>query len=370
MKTFNIIFILLLFNCAFSGCKKKLNSVANNPSVNDAELATNVITDKLSLPWEIIWGPDNMLWITEKGGRVSRVNPADGQISSVITISDVKSMGEGGLLGMVLHPDFNITPQVFVVYNYDKSGSYTEKVVRYNYTGGTLINPVVIIDNIPAANIHNGSRLLISADKKLFITTGDAANPASAQNNSSLSGKILRINLDGSIPSDNPVSTSPVWSNGHRNAQGLVFAKGRLYSSEHGPSADDEVNIIEKGRNYGWPTVMGACDQSNEISFCSTNNVAVPIYTWTPTLAVCGMDYYNSDLIPQWKNSLIMTTLKDNTLYQLKLNETGDKVETVATYFKGNFGRLRDVCISPDGKVYMITSNGSGDKIVAITRKN
>lgn len=365
MKIAGILLIFLVLSGA--GCKKS-KPTTNAPQIN-AELETAILTDQVTFPWEIIWGPDNMLWVTERGGKIIRVNPSNGQISPLITIPDVRSMGEGGLLGMALHPDFTTTPQVFVVYNYDKNGTYTEKVVRYTYTGGTLTNPVILIDNIAASNIHNGSRLLISGDRKLFISTGDASNQASAQNSSSVNGKILRINLDGTIPADNPNSNSPVWSLGHRNAQGLVFANGKLYSSEHGPSSDDEVNIIEKGSNYGWPNVKGPCDDSNETSFCSANNVAVPIYSWTPTIAVCGMDYYNNDLIPQWKNSLLMTTLKDNTLYQLKLNAAGDKVESVNTFFKGTYGRLRDVCISPEGKIYMITSNGSADKIIVITKK-
>lgn len=366
MKTLDA-FIFLLIIIVFAGCKK--SDTPDQPPA-DAELETTILTDQVTLPWEIIWGPDNMLWITEKGGRISRVNPQNGQISQVFTVPDVKSNGEGGLLGMVLHPDFNTTPQVFIVYNYDKAGTYTEKVVRYNYSNGSLTNPVILVDNIPAAGIHNGSRLLISADQKLFITTGDASNAPMAQNSTSLSGKILRINLDGSIPADNPFTGSPVWTKGHRNSQGLVFANGRLYSSEHGANTNDEVNIIEKGRNYGWPNVEGACDESSEQSFCTANQVVAPIYSWTPTIAVCGIEYYNNDLIPQWKNSLIMTTLKDNTLYQLKLNAAGDGVETVNIFYKGNFGRLRDVCIDPSGQVYMITSNGSADKIIRIGREN
>lgn len=361
------VILCVVFSVSGVACRKS-KPVTNAPEIN-AELQTRILTDKLIFPWEIVWGPDNMLWITERGGKVSRVDPSSGQITPLISIPDVKSTGEGGLLGMALHPDFGSTPQVFVVYNYDKNGSYTEKVVRYNYAGGTLTNPVILIDNIAASNIHNGSRLLISGDRKLFISTGDASAPANAQNSSSVNGKILRINLDGSIPADNPSPNSPVWSLGHRNIQGLVQANGKLYASEHGPATDDEVNIIEKGRNYGWPNVEGPCDKSNETSFCNTNNVAAPIYSWSPTIAVCGLDYYNNDLIPQWKNSLIMATLKDNTLYQLKLNAAGDKIEGVNTFFRGLFGRLRDVCIAPDGKIYLITSNGSADKIVVIDKK-
>jgi len=270
---------------------------------------------------------------------------------------------------MVLHPAFTANPHVFVVYNYDKAGIYTEKVVRYSYNGTTLINPVIILDNIAAASVHNGSRLVISSDLKLFITTGDAANQPSAQNLGSLSGKILRLNLDGSIPSDNPVAGSLIWSYGHRNPQGLVFVNDKLYSSEHGPDKDDEINMIIKNRNFGWPSVNGFCNESGEQNFCSANNVVEPLISWTPTIAVSGMDYYNSNTIPQWKNSIILTTLKDQTLYQLKLNSAGDKIEDTKKLITNTYGRLRDVCVAPDGKVYVATSNGSNDKIVVIMKK-
>lgn len=361
-------FLPLLAGILICGACKK-SSKNPDPILPDAAIDIQVLTQNLSHPWEITWGPDNMIWMTERSGKISRVNPISGAVSNVITISDVKSTGEGGLLGMALHPSFTVSPHVFVVYNYDKNGTYMEKVVRYTYNSTTLSNPVIILDNIPASSIHNGSRLAISTDLKLFITTGDASNQPSAQNISSVSGKILRINLDGTIPADNPIIGNPVWSLGHRNPQGLVFANDKLYSSEHGPDKDDEVNIILKNRNFGWPTVNGLCDESGEQSFCTSNNVAQPIIRWTPTIAVSGMDHYNNSAVPQWKNSLILATLKDASLYQLKLNAAGDKIEETKKLLSGTYGRLRDVCISPDGKVFVATSNGSNDKIVVLMKK-
>jgi glucose/arabinose dehydrogenase len=167
----------------------------------------------------------------------------------------------------------------------------------------------VLLENIPAWINHNGCRLLFSPSKRLWITSRDAGKKLLAQDKSSLSGKILRINTDGSIPTDNPFPNSPIWSFGHRNPQGLVYAKDKLYSTEHCTDIEDEVNI-----NYGWPNVQGECD-GNEKTFCSQNNVAQSLYSWTPTIAVCGLEFYNSDYIPQWKNSLLMATLNDQTLY-------------------------------------------------------
>lgn len=355
----------------FSTCKK--NSPGNNntqpPATGStAELTDKVLTDKLTFPWEVLWGPDNKLWITERGGKISHVDPETGDVTLIKALSDVVSQGEGGLLGMVLHPDFATNPEVFVAYNYNKGGSYTKKVVKFTYSGGTLINPLVLLDDIPAANIHNGTRLAISPDKKLFITSGDAATSSRAQDRNNPAGKIQRINLDGSIPADNPTPGSALWSYGHRNPQGLVFVGDRLYSSEHGNATDDEINIIQKGRNFGWPNVEGFCNTNEEKAFCTANNVAEPIMAWTPTIAPSGMAYYNNDAIPQWKGSLLLAVLKDSELLQLKLNAAGTGVDEVNTFYKSKYGRMRDVAISPAGKVYIVTSNGGGDRLIEVSK--
>jgi glucose/arabinose dehydrogenase len=161
---------------------------------------------------------------------------------------------------------------------------------------------------------------------------------------------------------------NPVWSWGHRNAQGLVLVDGKIFSSEHGPDSDDEINLIEKGRNYGWPNVKGLCDASDEQNFCTANNIRQPLKTWTPTIAVSGMDFYNSQTIPQWKNSLLVATLKNSRLYQLKLNADKTEIIEANEFLNNKYGRMRDICISPEGKIYICTSNGNNDKIVEINK--
>jgi aldose sugar dehydrogenase len=359
---YNSLCIALLAMC----CDKKKE---NNENTTAAVLKDTILTNKLSRPWEILWGPDNFIWMTERGGRISRVNPATGAVTPLLTIADVTAQGEGGLLGMVLHPNFSTTPQVFVAYDYMNDGNYTEKIVRYTYNGSALTSPQIILDNIKAANIHNGCRLLITPDQKLFITTGDATDQSLPQNKSAINGKVLRVNLDGSIPTDNPTAGSAAWSFGHRNPQGLVYANNMLYSSEHGVSSDDEINIIEKGRNYGWPTVQGLCNTSAEQSFCNANNVREPLKIWTPTIAPSGMDYYDRDQIPQWKHSLLLATLKNSRLVQLKLNAARTGIDSVFEFYPNKYGRMRDVCISPEGKVYVCTDNGSDDKIIEVSKK-
>jgi glucose/arabinose dehydrogenase len=336
-----------------------------------AQLTTRVVRDSLFIPWEMVYGPDNHIWFTQKNGYICRLEPKNGKIDTLYHETNTAIQSEGGMLGLALHPNFSATPEVFVAYNYSQGG-YKERIVKYTYNGSVLQNPQILLDNIAGANFHNGCRLVIVGDK-LFATTGDATVTSLSQDVNSVNGKVLRINLDGSIPNDNPMVGSPVWSWGHRNAQGLCYANGKLYESEHGPNNDDEINIIEKGRNYGWPTVQGYCNTPTEITFCTDSNVVEPLEAWTPTLAVSDIIYYDRPMFPGYQQSLIMTTLKDQKLYQLKLNSSFDDITNVSVISGVSFGRLRSLCTSPDGHIYISTSNstasGTGtriDKIVEL----
>lgn len=336
-----------------------------------AQLTTRVVRDSLFIPWELVYGPDDHIWFTQKNGYICRLEPQSGKIDTLYHEANTVINGEGGMLGMALHPNFSTDPYVYVAYEYNQSG-YKERIVRYTYSGNSLSSPQILLDNITGAGIHNGCRLLIVGDK-LFISTGDASNSATAQNIQTLNGKTLRINLDGTIPVDNPFPGSPLWSWGHRNAQGMVYANNKLYQSEHGPGSDDEINIVMKGKNYGWPTVTGFCNTPTEIAFCNDSNVVEPLHAWTPTIATSGMDYYQHPMFPAFQNSLLLTTLKDSKLYQLQLNTTYDTIVSVTPVAGISFGRLRDICIAPDGKIYLSTSNSSAggtgakvDKIIEV----
>lgn len=318
--------------------------------------SSRIVKDNLFIPWEIIYGPDDHIWMTQKNGYVCRLEPQSGQLDTIYHELQTVIRGEGGMLGMALHPGFVNNPYVFLAYEYEEGSDYKERIVRLTYNNGSLINLQILLDDINGASIHNGCRLVIEGDK-LFISTGDASNTASAQNTALLNGKILRINLDGSIPADNPIPGSPVWSWGHRNPQGLVFHQGVLYSSEHGPNNDDEVNIIQKGRNFGWPDVQGFCNTPAELMYCADSNIAEPLQAWTPTLAVSGMEYYNHPMFPALAHSLLLTTLKDNNLYQLRLNAAGDSITSELNIPGVDYGRLRDIAIAPDGRIFLSTSN-------------
>ena len=359
---------LLFFVLVFSFCNKKRSNGSPAPPAD----VIRIVKQNLQHVWEMVWGPDDHIWFTERDGRISKINPSNGNIVFTASISEVVSNGEGGLLGLALHPDFLSNGQLYVVYNYNSPQGYREKVVRFTFINNSIGSPFTIIENIAASSIHNGSRIRVvneSGGVKIYFTTGDASNTLLSQDVNSRNGKVLRLNQDGSIPADNPIANNPLWSMGHRNPQGLIFANGKLYASEHGPNIEDELNIIEKGRNYGWPNVNGPCNGS-ETTFCTNNNIKEPIWSsGDATIAVCGIDYYNSDKIAEWKNSILMTTLKDASLRQLKLSTDGNSVVSTSIYFKNEYGRLRDICVSPTGDVYICTSNGgNGDKIIEISR--
>lgn len=318
-------------------------------------------TNGMDIPWEMIYGPDDHLWVTERKGLVSRIDPVTKTKTIVLNIiSNVYQQSESGLLGMVLHPDFETTPEVFMAYTYGTFSNIKEKVVKYTYNGTSLVNEVILIDNIIGNTTHNGSRIAILPDNTLIFSTGDAQNTALPQDTDEINGKILRVNLDGTIPADNPIADNPVYSWGHRNVQGILqHPNGKIYLSEHGASTDDEFQILEIGRNYGWPNVEGFCDPGGEETFCNANNVMEPLVAWTPTIAPSDLVYYENPLIPEWDGRVLMSVLKDKKLIAMELNVDGTAVIDEDHYLTNVFGRLRDICVGPDNEIYLATNGAS-----------
>lgn len=327
--------------------------------LDSTEVGVTTILSNLNVPWELVWGPDDQVWFTEQSGTVSKVDPHTGTKKQLLDItSKVHRHRTMGLLGMAIHP---LKDQRYVVLNYT---TYTadsvlvSRLERYSYTMDTLLKPEILLEVPGGKGGHNGSRVIISKRGEIFWATGDIGRAENAQDTNSLNGKILRLNIDGSIPDDNPFPGTPVWSIGHRNIQGLSMTpEGHLFSSEHGEATDDEVNLIHKGRNYGWPYVEGFCNTPSEKLFCDSVRVTEPLTAWTPCIAPSGMEYYHSDKVPEWKNSLLLLTLKGVSMHVLYLNDDMTKVTSEKIQFENTFGRLRDICISPSGDVYVSTSN-------------
>lgn len=336
------------------------NQASVSVDTSAGRLRVETLASGLDTPWDLTWGPDDTIWVTERKGVISRVETTTGRVTRVGKVGVIE-VSESGLMGMAFHPDFSAQPYVYVIHSFGYRGSIRNRLVRMRFYGDSLGSPKILLDNIPGARNHNGSRLAVGPDRYLYITTGDAQNSSLAQKRSSLAGKVLRLTLDGHPAPGNPFDNA-VYSFGHRNAQGIVFhpGTGALYITEHGPADNDEVNLIKKGGNYGWPKVRGFCDGWAEKFFCRKNNVIEPLFTWTPTIAPSGIDFYNAELIPGWKGNLLFTTLKGSALYRLVFSPDGNRIIKQEVYFQGQFGRLRDVLVGPQGEVYLATSNRDG----------
>ncbi|MFA6947266.1 MAG: PQQ-dependent sugar dehydrogenase, partial [Pedobacter sp.] len=284
------------------------------------------------------------------------IDPQNGLKQVLLKLSDVWQLRTTGLLGMALHSDMKKNPYVFLNYTIQKDKKNMPRLVRYTWQKDTLVDAKILME-IPAALGHNGSRIAVYQGI-LYWATGDAMSLVDSQNPRTPNGKILRMNIDGSVPSDNPMKGNPVWAWGFRNIQGMVFSKnGLLYTSEHGDANDDEINLIGKARNYGWPAVQGFAERVEETTFKGLHGTTDPLKAWTPTIGPAGLDYYSSDKIPFLKNSLLLVTLKGKSFRALKLDNEGKKILSEQVFFENKFGRIRDLCVSPSGDVYLATSN-------------
>lgn len=318
-----------------------------------------VVASGLDTPWDLSFAPDGSLWFTERGGRVSRLDLEAGTIS-VLGQIDVHESGESGLMGMAFHPAFPDSPFVYFAHSYRAGGGIRNRLIRATYRDGRLGSSQVLLDDIPGRSNHDGARLAVGPDRMLYMTMGDAGNASAAQDRESPSGKILRLALDGRPAPGNPFGNA-IWSLGHRNPQGLAFmSDGRLYATEHGPNEADEVNLIEAGLNYGWPAVRGDCDSGAEIEFCSMHRVIEPLAEYSPTIGISGLAVYESDRIPGWRGSLIYTSLRGQKLLRLVLSRDGRSATGQEMMLDGEYGRLRDVVVGPDGALYIATSNRDG----------
>lgn len=375
-KKISILFLLLFAAC--SGANKEVLQTIDNLQPLHTLLKVEVLASGMDVPWDLHYGSDDHLWVTEQGGNVWRIHPATGERKQVLYIRDVWRQRTTGLLGITLLPGFAQHPFVFLNYTFMRDNRIFSRLERYRFQNDTLVEPVTMLE-IGGNTAHNGSRLTISPDGKIIWATGDAHGVMSAQEDSCLNGKILRINIDGSIPADNPDPKSYVWAKGFRNIQGLTYSdKGILYTSEHGDAIEDEINLIVKGANYGWPVVEGFHNLEKEQVFAAAGRSMEPLHAWTPVVAPSGMTFYNHPSIPEWTNSLLLGTLKTQSLRVLQLNDAGTAITKEEVFFADRYGRIRDVCAGTDGAVYISTSNrdwnpGTGfpkqgdDRILKIT---
>ncbi|MCA9374059.1 MAG: PQQ-dependent sugar dehydrogenase [Candidatus Gracilibacteria bacterium] len=319
-----------------------------------------VFAENLFVPWSIVFTDSNRVLVTERNGSLRIIQNGILLDEPLHTFSEVSLGGEEGLMGLALDPQYQQNKMIYLSYAYTQNGKMWVKVVRFVDEGDQLSNEEVLLDKIPAAQYHAGSRLRFGPDGKLYVTTGDATQKELAQNMDSLAGKILRMNRDGSIPDDNPFEDSYVYSLGHRNPQGIDWFPGSdvMYSTEHGPSVfdgpagGDEVNVIVAGGNYGWPRVS---HERNE------EGLIAPEIVYTPAVAPGSGMFYTSEVFPQFQGDFFFGMLKGEGIMRVRVQN--DDFSEVLLYeeLEGiNFGRIRDVAQGPDGFIYFSTSNMDG----------
>jgi len=304
-----------------------------------AEVET--VASNLEVPWGAEFAPDGTLYFTERPGRLHRLR--GGSVERLATLEDTAVVGEGGLLGLALHPSFPNPPVLFLYQTYERGGDVRNRILRYRLSNGEARREGTLFDGIPGASIHDGGRLAFGPDGALYATCGDATDSNGAQDPSTLNGSVLRLNPDGTIPPDNPFDDA-VFTYGHRNPQGLAFhpETDELYSTEHGPDTDDEINLLEAGNNYGWPDVTGPSDDP-----AFTN----PLAAYTPTIAPGSAAFF--------EGAFYFGTLVGTHLHRVTFGADGRSVKRQERLFQDEFGRLRTVLAGADG-LYVTTSNRDG----------
>lgn len=334
---FSLLAVALLAGCSQAGEQKAVNQ--QNDAIQEQENeGIEVIMENLEVPWSIE-KLGNTFYLTERAGNIVKIEKGKMERQEVELQKELSTASEAGLLGFVLAPDFQDSNRAYAYYTYEDGAGQFNRVVTLHLEDSVWTEEKLLLDNIPSGAYHHGGRLKIGPDGKLYATTGDATVRDIAQDLNSLGGKILRMNPDGTIPADNPFPDSYVYSYGHRNPQGITWLPdGELFASEHGNNANDEINRIEAGKNYGWPLIEGHEEQEGMVSPLFTSGAET---TWAPS----GMDHYNG--------KLYVAALRGTAV--LAFDPASDQQEEVIT----GLGRIRDVLID-DNSLYFITNNTDG----------
>ncbi len=354
---------LLVLMVGLVGCQTLASGTAtgsDSASVNteyvqkSLGLGVETVVVGLEIPWDLAFTPDGRILITERPGRIRVVKNGELQQGPYATL-DVFHRSEAGLMGIALDPDFTTNGHLYVCYTYSQGRGVFNRIARLTDRGDRANDHHVILDHIPGASRHDGCRIRFGPDGYLYATTGDATDPALSQDPESLAGKVLRMAADGSVPADNPFPGSLVYSLGHRNPQGLDWhpITGDLFITEHGPDRDDEVNLIEPGKNYGWPEVTGGAGDGDYVD---------ATLALTPTVAIAGAAFLRGDRMPDsWRGNLVFAALKSSHLQRVILEPPDFRtIGSRQILFQGEYGRLRAVRMGPDGYLYFTTSNRDG----------
>ncbi len=324
----------------------------DNKKIQAGAFIVDTLATNLTVPWAFTFLDSTKFLFTERNGKVRLMHNDQLAVNPMLLLQDADTTKKMGVLGLCKHPGFATNHLIYIAYNYSRDKTAFLRIVRYTFDEDSLVNPFIIKDSIYASPNHTGCRLRFGPDKKLYITTGDADRPILAQDLKSLNGKILRVNDDGSVPSDNPfvnndTARKEIWSYGHRNTQGIDFhpQTNELYNSEHGPTGGDEINFIEKGKNYGWPVIHH--DEIHE-------NMAAPLFQYTPSIGPSEIVFYNADALPQYKGKLLLASLRGEAITMIDL--VNKQIVSQTYIFEHQYGRIRAMAVGPEGYLYFSTS--------------
>lgn len=342
-----------------------------------SEVSAKILTDKLQHPWSMVFLPDGDMLVTERDkGSIRRYSPQNGLSEPLKNVPAVMDDGQGGMLGITIDPQFSENQTIYFCYSKAGKGGSSSSVARAKLDNDSISDVTTIFTASPLVDnsYHFGCRLAFDQNQKLLITLGDRYKFLNqAQNTDNHLGKIVRINTDGSVPKDNPFidgAAPEVFSYGHRNVQGLTThpETQEIWAMEHGPRGGDEVNVIESGKNYGWPVITYGIDYSGATISDKTHQDGMeqPIIYWVPSIAPSGMTFYKGDKFPEWDGDLLVGSLKFRHLHRIKMNgkTPGEEIE----YLKDINERIRDVSVGPDGLIYVLTDERQG-KLIQVLPK-
>lgn len=327
------------------------------------QFGVDTISAELENPWGIAFLPDGRILVTEKAGEIRIIQDGELLEEKIAGVPEVFAKGQGGLLDIKLHPDYDENGWIYITYSKPGEGGGGTTLARAKLEGNSFTNfeELFVARPFTDAGQHFGSRIAFDNDGFLYVSTGERGEKENAQDLSNHYGKIHRLHDDGTIPDDNPfVDTADaqpsIWSYGHRNVQGMVYdaASERLWAHEHGPQGGDETNIVEKGKNYGWPIITYGInyDNSQITDITEREDLEQPVHYWVPSIAPCGMALVTSDRYPNWTGNLMVGSLKFRYVVRLELDGT-EYVDN--EILLEEVGRVRAVVESPDGYIYVAT---------------
>ena len=333
------------------------------------EFKIETVASGLGVPWGMALLPDNILLITQREATLSRLDLMSGDIVSITGFPAIKVKGQGGLFDVAIPPDYKISNWIYFSYNKDVDGQGATTLARAKLKNHKLVDwqDLLITQSTTKTNYHFGGRISFDNNGHLFLSVGERGVRANAQDLNNHAGSILRLNLDGSVPNDNPFvnddkALSEIWSYGHRNPQGLFFNKEtqQLWAIEHGPRGGDEINLIEPGKNYGWPVISYGMEYNKNIAVgqgTEHEGMEQPIKKYVPSIAPSSLIQYSGNAFPEWQGNLLAGALKLKHLNQVVLNKDNKAIGENRLLRSVN-GRIRNVIESPEGWLYISTDDG------------